>query len=85
MPMHGSHGTAYGSQVARTPVRETHANQPLQAGVVRESPAASTRDTPLFDSPSGGSEPAMAPTVGDRQLWDAPESTGGTVRSMEDR
>jgi hypothetical protein len=84
--MHGSHGTAYGSQVARTPVRETHANQPLQAGVVRESPAASTRDTPLFDSPSGGSEPAMAPTVGgDRQLWDAPESTGGTVRSMEDR
>jgi hypothetical protein len=83
--MHGSHGTAYGSLVARTPVREMHADQPLQAGAIRESPDSSTRDTPLFASPSGGSEPVMAPTVGDRPLWDAPESTGGAVRFMEDR
>ena len=40
-------------------------------------------DTSLYDSPAGGSEPAIAPTVGDRQLWDAPESTSAPVRSIE--
>lgn len=60
-------------------MRETHADHPFQAGAIRESPAASTGDTPLFDSPSGGSESAMAPTVGDRPLRDASESTAGTV------
>jgi len=46
MPMHGSHGTAYGSLVGRTPAQETHAAQLLQAGTVRELlatiPAAGT-------------------------------------------
>jgi len=38
--MPGLHGTACGSPVARTPVRETHADHPFQAGTVRELLAA---------------------------------------------
>lgn len=55
MPMPGSHGTAYGSLVVRTPVRETHADQPLQAGAIRDSLGGITAadDAVIADSDIG--------------------------------